>query len=151
MKDKPVWDGKHARCVQLFFFHFRQKWIYIIVSITKFCSDENQVSGQQRNALCTCFQTYLTCFFCILTAVQAGQEVTPWSDSSRYIPSCLVPQSQTISRHSLEVALWVKKKHLTKRKRVQRHQSNTSLWGRSSELAKDNSHSNSLTDHLFYF
>lgn len=116
---------------------------------TKFCSDENQFSGQQWNAPCTCFQTSLTCFFCISTAVQAGQAVTTRSDSSRYVRSCLVPQSQTISRRTLEVALWVKKSTLLNEKRVQRHQSNTSSWGRGSEHAKDNSHSNSLTSLLF--
>lgn len=40
---------------------------------TKFCSDKNPFSGQQRNAVCTCFKSYLARFLCISTAVKAGQ------------------------------------------------------------------------------
>lgn len=72
---------------------------------TKFCSDKNPFSGQQRNALCTCFKSYLTCFFCISTAVKAGQTPMTFKKivfSASYLMSG--PKIQNISRHSLQVA-----------------------------------------------
>lgn len=33
--DKPVWDVKHAPCLQPFFLNFRQTWIYIIINTHK--------------------------------------------------------------------------------------------------------------------